>query len=156
MKAHWLPCAATLLLASGIQAFAAEDPPLPASPEISAEPGLQLAATTSTHALQGLFCNAAEQIDEAVTHMRKGVLPGAAVELVNREAVVCTFVDLLRYIVDRPALIKEFPGSFRLFKYEGMLVAVVVGGTVRPVTPPVRIFFAIPEKLTDVPLAGPV
>lgn len=115
-----------------------------------------LVARASTHALQGLFCNSAEQIDETVTHMRKGLSPRAAVELVNREAVVCTFVDLLRYIVDRPVVIKEIPGSFQLFKYEGTLVGVVVGGAVRPVTPPVHIFFAIPERLDDAPLEGRV
>lgn len=111
-------------------------------------------AGPSTHALQGLFCNSREQIDEAVTHMRKGLSPRAAVDLVNREAVVCTFVDLLRYVVDRPVVIKEIPGSFPLFKYEGTLVAVVVGGVVRPVTSPVHIFFAIPERLGDAPLEG--
>jgi hypothetical protein len=119
------------------------------------EPGVQPAANTSTHTLQGLFCNAAEQIDEAVAIMRNGLSPRAAVEVVNRDAVVCIFVDLLRYVVDRPALIREIPGSFPLFEYEGMLAAVVVGDAVRPVTPPVRIFFAIPDKLT-VPLAGRV
>jgi len=101
-----------------------------------------------------LFCNTAEQIDETVTHMRQGLSPPAAVELANRDAVVCTFVDLVRYVIDRPVAIREIPGSFPLLKYEGMLVAVVVGDAVRPVTPPVHIFFAIPERLGDVPLEG--
>jgi hypothetical protein len=101
-----------------------------------------------------LFCNSAELIDETVAHMRTGLSPHVAVELVNREAVVCTFVDLLRYIVDRPVLIKGIPGTVPLFKYEGRLVAVVVGSAVRPVTPPVHIFFAIPERLGDAPLEG--
>jgi hypothetical protein len=51
-------------------------------------------------------------------------------------------------------VIKEIPGSFPLFKYEGTLVAVVVGGAVRPVTPPVHIFFAMPERLGDASLEG--
>jgi hypothetical protein len=29
-----------------------------------------------------------------------------------------------------------------------------IGGVVRPVTPPVHIFFAIPERLDDAPLEG--
>lgn len=104
-------------------------------------------AKTRTHSLQGLFCNAAGQIDETPTHMRRGLSPRAAVEFTNRDAVVCTFVDLLHYVVDRPVVIQEIRGSFPLFKYEGTLVAVIVGNAIRPVTPPVHIFFAIPEEL---------
>jgi hypothetical protein len=123
----------------------AESPSHPASPEI--RPGARLS-------LQGLFCNAADQIDETVTHLRQGLSPRTAVELANREAVACTFVDLLRYVVDRPVVIKEIPGSLPLFKYEGTLVAVIVGGAVRPVMPPIRIFFAIPERLVEAPMEG--
>lgn len=154
MKTHWLSCPAAFFLASCVHAFAAGDSLLPAWPQI-VEPGGQATAPTSSHALQGLFCNASEQIDQAIGHMREGLSPRSAVAFVNREAVVCTFVDLLRYVVDHPALIKEMPGSFRLFLYEGTLVAVIVGSAVRHVTPPVRVYFAIPEKLA-VPLAGRV
>lgn len=149
MRTHALRCsAAAICLAACVGAFAAEGPSHPPSTE-APEPGVG-------HALQGLFCNAAEQIDETVAHMRQGLPPRAAVELVNRETVVCTFVDLLRYVVDRPVVIREIPGSFPLFKYEGTLIAVVVGGAVRPVTPPVRIFFAIPERLAGAPFEGRV
>jgi hypothetical protein len=86
--------------------------------------------------------------------MRRGLSPRAAVELTNRDAVVCTFVDSLHYIVDRPVVIKEIGGSLPLFKYQGTLVAVVVGGAKRPVIPPVNIFFAIPARLDDAPLEG--
>lgn len=150
MKTHLLWCSAVAVgLATCVHALAAGGLSHPASPEIRPEP-------VAGRPLQGLFCNSAEQIDEIVTHLRKGLSPRVAVELVNREAVVCTFVDLLRYVVDRPVVIKEIPGSFPLFKYEGMLVAVVVGGAVRPVTPPVHIFFAIPERLADAPMEGRV
>lgn len=111
-------------------------------------------AKAPTHALQGLFCNAAEQIDDALSHMRGGLSPQAAVRLVNGDEVVCTFVDSLRYVIDRPVIIQEIRGAFPLFKYEGTLVSVIVGDVVRPVTPPVQIFFAIPEKLNDAPLEG--
>lgn len=111
-------------------------------------------AKTPTRALQGLFCNAAEQIDDALAHMRGGLSPRAAVGLINRDEVVCTFADLLRYVVDQPVVIQEIRGPFPMFKYEGTLVAVMVGGVVRPVTPPVHIFFAIPERLDDAPLEG--
>jgi hypothetical protein len=111
-------------------------------------------AEDRTHALQGLFCKTAEQIDEALIHMRKGVSPRAAVQLTNRDAVVCTFVDLLHYVVERPVVIKEIPGSLPLFKYQGTLTAVVAGSARRPVTPPVHIFFALPERLSGAPFEG--
>lgn len=114
--------------------------------------GGKVLAQARSHALQGLFCNAAEQIDDALLHMRAGLPPQAAVGLMNGDEVVCTFVDSLRYVVDRPVIIQEIRGSFPLFKYRGTLVAVIVGGAVRPVTPPVHIFFAIPERLDDAPL----
>lgn len=111
-------------------------------------------AKAPTHALQGLFCNAAEQIDDALSHMRGGLSPQAAVGLINDDEVVCTFVDQLRYVVERPVIIQEIRGAFPLFKYKGALVSVIVGGVARPVTPPVQIFFAIPERLDDAPLEG--
>lgn len=111
-------------------------------------------AEDRTHRLQGLFCNTDEKIDETLAHIRRGLSPRAAVETTNADAVVCTYVDLLQYVVVRPALTKEIRGSFPLFKYEGTLIAVAVGDTVRPMTPPVHIFFAIAERLADVPLAG--
>lgn len=139
MKTHLVRCSAfAVCLAACVRALSAE--------------GLPHRETGAGLALQGLFCNSVEQIDEAVIHMRKGLSPRAAVELVNREAVACTFVDLLRYVVDRPVVIDEIPGSFPLFKYEGTLVAVIVGGAVRPVTPPVHIFFAMPQKLANAPM----
>jgi len=114
----------------------------------------QALAEERTHHLQGLFCNSEQQIDDTLIQMRRGLAPRAAVALTNADAVVCTFVDLLHYVVERPVVIKEIPGTVPFFKYEGTLVAVVVGSATRPVTPPVRIFFAIPERLADAPLEG--
>jgi hypothetical protein len=116
--------------------------------------GGKVLAKAPTHALQGLFCNAAEQIDDALSHMRGGLSPQAAVQLINDDEVVCTFVDALHYVVDRPVIIQEIRGAFPLFKYEATLVSVIVGGVVRLMTPPVHVFFAIPERLDDAPLEG--
>src|SRR5690242_13242004 len=69
-------------------------------------------ANAPTHALQGLFCNAAEQIDDALSHMREGLSPQAAVRLINGDEVVCTFVDSLRYVIDRPVIVQEIRGTF--------------------------------------------
>jgi len=84
--------------------------------------------------------------------MRRGWSPRAAVALTNRDAVVCTFVDLLHYVVDRPVVIKEIRGSVPMFKYQATLVAVLAGGAKRQVIPPVQIYFATPERLADAPL----
>jgi len=111
-------------------------------------------AKSPTRALQGLFCNASEQIDDALSYMREGLSPREAAGLVNHDEIVCTYVDMLHYIVDRPVIIQEVRGTFPLFKYQGTLVAVIVGNAVRPVAPPVRIFFAIPERVEDATLEG--
>jgi hypothetical protein len=99
-----------------------------------------------THRLRGLFCNAEHQIDETLGRMRT-LPPRAAVEFTNRAAVVCTFVDQIDYVVERPVILGEIPGAVPLIKYEAMLIAVVVGNQVREVTPPARVFFAIPQRL---------
>src|SRR5262245_33422821 len=116
--------------------------------------GGKVQAKAPSYALQGLFCNTAEQIDDALTHMGGGLSPQAAVGLINGDGVVCTFVDSLRYVIDRPVIIQDIRGTFPLFKYEGTLVSVIVGGAVRPVTPPVHIFFALPARLDDAPIEG--
>src|SRR3546814_8924350 len=56
-------------------------------------PICKVLAKAPSPALQGLFCNAAEQIDDALSHMRGGLSPQAAVRLINRDEVACTFVD---------------------------------------------------------------
>lgn len=117
-------------------------------------PAARVSAGDRTHRLQGLFCNTEAQIDETLARMHRGLPPRVAVELTNDDAVVCTFVDLLHYVVDRPVVIKELRGAFPLFKYQGQLVGVVVGGVVRPVTPAVPVFFVTPERLADARLEG--
>jgi hypothetical protein len=90
--------------------------------------------------LQGLFCNAEDQLDRALARMSHGLDPRLAAELENREAVVCTWVDRLHYLVRHPVKVGAV-------KYEASLTGVVVGGAVRPVSPPVRMFFATPEPI---------
>jgi hypothetical protein len=115
-------------------------------------PAGHVLANDRTHRLQGVFCNTEEQVDATLDHMRQALTPRMAVALTNADAVVCNFVDLLHYVVDRPVLIKEIRGRITFFKYEGTLTGVVVGGAVRPLTPPVRVFFVIPDRLADAPL----
>ena len=116
------PCRRLMLSALGI-ALAAAAP--------AAEPELRL---------QGLFCNGEDQLDRALARIGRGLDPRLAAELENRDGVACTWVDRLHYLVRHPVRV----GSVQ---YEASLTGVVVGGAVRPVSPPVRVFFATPEPI---------
>lgn len=107
------------------------------------------AAGEQTHQLRGVFCNTEGQLDEALGHMSRNVAPRAAAELTNDEEIVCTYVDQLHYIVERPRIIGEIPAEFPLVKYEGELVGVIVGGRIRPVSPPAHVFFILRDRLPD-------
>ncbi len=109
-------------------------------------------AEERAHRLQGLFCNTEAQIDETLEHLRHNVGPRMAAALTNDGRVVCTYVDLLHYVVDRPLVLGEIPGALPLVKYEARLIGVEVGGNVRAVSPPVRIFFVSPERLAGAPV----
>jgi hypothetical protein len=98
-------------------------------------------AEDAQHRLQGIFCNTEGQIDQAIAFMRSSLTPRSAVALANKDKVVCNYVDLIEYNIDRPSVVGVVPGVVLLIKYEAMLTAVVVGGNVRQVSPPVRVFF---------------
>ena len=98
--------------------------------------------------LQGLFCNAEAQVEAALAHIAQGWSPAAAAERVNRDAVVCTYVDRLHFVVADPVII----GAVPQVTYRGTLVAVVVGDRARPVSPPVEIFFVTPQHVSSAAL----
>jgi hypothetical protein len=104
-------------------------------------------AGEQAHRLRGLFCNTEDQVDEALGHMGRSVPPRVAAELANDDEIVCTYVDLLHFIVEQPLIIGEIPGTPRLLKYEAKLVGVVVGASVRPVSPPAPVFFIARERI---------
>ena len=116
---------------------------------VTSVPG-PILAEDNARQVQGLFCNTERQIDETIGRILQGLTPRVAVEFTNERGVVCTFVDRLHYLIDGPSLLRETPGLGSLLKYEGILVGVIVGGALRPVAPPVRIFFATPERLAGV------
>jgi len=93
--------------------------------------------------LQGLFCNTEAQIDGARALIAQGRHPAAAADQLNRDAVVCTYVDRLHYLIVGARLL----GDALPAKYRGRLVAVDVGDARRPVTPPVELYFLTPERL---------
>jgi len=97
--------------------------------------------------LQGLFCNAEDQLDRALARIGHGLDPHLAAELENRDGVVCTYVDRLHYLVRHPVRVGENRSFVPTVTYEATLTGVVVGGAVRPVWPVVRVFFATPEPI---------
>ena len=106
--------------------------------------------------LQGLFCNTEEQIDGALGLMSQGQTPQAAAALANKSAVVCTYVDALRYVVEHPVEIWQNKSSVAAAKYKAALTGVIVGGRLRPIAPPVEIFFAVPERIAEAAVERPV
>src|SRR5262245_32224866 len=82
-------------------------------------------AQEQTYRLQGLFCNTEAQIDEALGYVSRNVAPRLAVELANDDEIVCTYIDLLHYVVAQPVIIGESYGRVPLVKYEAKLVGVV-------------------------------
>lgn len=95
--------------------------------------------------LQGLFCNTEAQIDQALADIDAGVSPRRAAELANSDAVVCTYVDRIEYLIVRP--VAHDDAALPLAKYRGTLVGVLVGDAVRPVTPEVELYFLTPRHV---------
>lgn len=97
--------------------------------------------------LQGLFCNTEAQIDQALADIAGGVSPRQAADLANREAVVCTYVDRIEYLIARPVALGDI--ALPLIKYRGALVGVLVGDALRPVTPEAELYFLTPQQVAD-------
>jgi hypothetical protein len=104
------------------------------------------ALADEAHRLQGLFCNTEAQIDQALAGISAGVTPTRAAELANHDGVVCTHVDRIEYLIVRPAALGN--PVLPLVKYRGVLVGVLVGDTLRPVTPEVELYFLTPRQIT--------
>jgi hypothetical protein len=102
--------------------------------------------------LQGMFCNTLEQIDEALAHVDRGLLPSLAVELTNRHAIACSYIDRLFFVVRDPVWLGQHRGRLSVEKYEAILTGVIVGERFRPVSPPMSIFFATPTPLAETSL----
>ena len=52
--------------------------------------------------LQGLFCNAEDQLDRALERIGHGLAPALAAESENRTSMSCTYVDRLHYLLRHP------------------------------------------------------
>ena len=118
-------------------------------------PATAIAGDGKTHALHGLFCRAETQVIEAFDRMDAGVGIHAAVQLGNHDEVACVYADRIEYVVVRPFIIGSLRHQGNAFiRYEATLVGVRVGGSLRPVEPAVRIFFAQPDRLPDAIVIG--
>ena len=106
------------------------------------------------HVLHGLFCNTEAQIDETLAHMSLNLAPQAAVELMNKEKVACVLADKVQYMIIRPLIIGGKNHGTSLLKYQATLVGVLVGENIRPVEPPVQIFFVTTERLIGTVVLG--
>jgi hypothetical protein len=103
------------------------------------------AAAGEAHRLQGLFCNTEGQLDRALAAVAGGLTPARAAELTNRGAVVCTHVDRLHYLIEQPVALGD--GAVAPVRYRGALTGVLVGGALRPISPPVELFFVTPARV---------
>lgn len=106
------------------------------------------------HVLHGLFCNTESQIDESLAHMSLNLAPQAVVELMNEEKVACVLADKVQYMIIRPFIIGEINRGISLIKYRATLIGVLVGENIRPVEPPVQIFFITTKRLTGAAALG--
>lgn len=101
----------------------------------------------TNHVLHGLFCNTEAQIDETLAHVARNLPLHVAVEMTNEKTVACVLADRVRYMITLPVIIGQNKGALSLIKYQATLVGVLVGDNIRPVEPPVQIFFVSPAKL---------
>jgi hypothetical protein len=99
--------------------------------------------------LQGIFCNSERQLDAVIAAMDAGVPPSVAVDRLNRDAILCTYIDLLHFALDRPVALSD-EGVGRPVKHRAMLTGVLAGDRLRAVAPPVEVFFVTPDRLTGV------
>lgn len=114
------------------------------------------ARAEQSYALHGLFCNTEGQIDETLARMRSNLSPQAAVALTNQKTVVCVYADKIKYVVIHPIIIRKMLVESQLTKYEATITGVLVGGAMRPVEPPVQIFFVTPESVPGATVLGKV
>ncbi len=107
--------------------------------------------------VHGVFCNTEAQIETTLDFMRDGIAVDRAIALTNASAIVCVLADQVDYMVTAPVSIGNVQlGQFQLTKYKATLVGVTVGENLRPIDPPVPIYFIPDRKLSDVAAADGV
>ena len=113
------------------------------------------AEAEDSHSLRGLFCRTEAQIVETFGHMKSSLDPSAAVEMTNRDEVVCVYADRIEYVVVRPFIIGQVRhNGISFVEYEATLTGIRIGGNLRPVEPAVQIFFVQPDRLRGAIVLG--
>ena len=113
------------------------------------------AEAEESHSLRGLFCRTEAQVVETFDHMKASLGPGAAVEMTNRDEIVCVYADKIDYVLVRPFIIGQVRHNGVSFvKYEATLTGVRIGGNLRPIEPAVQIFFVQPDRLRGAIVLG--
>ncbi|MFD2853535.1 hypothetical protein [Seohaeicola zhoushanensis] len=104
--------------------------------------GLFIAAGARAEGIRGLFCNTHAEIDAAVELMAAGRSPESAAALMNVDAMRCTYVDAIRYVLAQTVVAG---GSGGHTIYRARLTGVEVGGRLVNVSPPAELFFITPD-----------
>lgn len=105
--------------------------------------------------VRGVFCNSEAQILAVEDHILGGMAPHVAAEMMNRDEVVCVYADRIDYVVERPAIIDEIrDGGTEIVAYQATLTGVRVGDNLRPIDPPLPIFFITPERIEGAVFLG--
>ena len=97
-------------------------------------------AESPAQPLHGLFCATEAHLDAALTRYQAGENMAVILAQLNKFEQVCTLADRISYIVTAPIALGR-AGSSGPFKYRAILVAVQVGANLRPIEPPVAVFF---------------
>ena len=95
------------------------------------------------------------EIREASDHLRTGLPAALVAEVMNREAVHCVYADRIDYVVTQPYVIDE-DSRGGLFTYEATLTGIQVGDSLRPIAPPLPIYFVRPDRIPEAVAAGKV
>jgi hypothetical protein len=103
-------------------------------------------------ALQGIFCNTSDQLDLVLANFESGLSLKEAVDFSDEKEIGCTYVDLLHFVVRSPVRTGTHHGRLSMAKFEALLTGVVVGDALRPISPPVKVFFVTKEPLNETSL----
>jgi hypothetical protein len=67
---------------------------------------------------------------------------------------LCVYADKIKYVVIHPIIVGKMLMEPQLTKYEATVTGVLVGGAIRPVAPPVQIFFVTAENVPGAVVLG--
>jgi hypothetical protein len=94
------------------------------------------------HALRGLFCNTAEQLQTTIARAGYARTLAIATQVTNENEIVCTLATEIRFAITHPARTRlQVLNGESVVLYQAILVGIRVGKVTRPVSPPLNIHF---------------